>query len=76
VPGLREWDRQPPGPDAQFEDRPFGAIGEGEVEVEVAGVIGQVEVVEARESRRGRGVGSIEPRRVDGQPSQRTVRPA
>ena len=65
-----------PVPDAQFEDRAFAPIGQGEVEVEVAGVVGQVQVVQARESRRGRGVGSIRPPRVDGQPSQRTVRPA
>ena len=44
--------------------------------VEVTGVVCQVEVVQAREGRRGRGVGTIRPPPVDGQPSQRTVRPA
>ena len=55
---------------------PLGPLGEREIEVEVARVVGQVEVVQARECRRGRGVGSVERSvevaRVDGQPSQRT----
>ena len=76
VARLGQRDRQPAGPDAQLEDRALGPIGEREIEVEVAGVVGQVEVVQARECRRGRGVGSVERSvevaRVDGQPSQRT----
>ncbi len=77
---LGERDRQPTSPDAQLENRPLGPIGEGEIEVEVAGIVGQVQVVQARQCRRGRGVGPVERSvtivRVDGQPSQRTVPPA
>jgi hypothetical protein len=76
VARLGQRDRQPAGPDTQLEDRTVGAVGEGEIEIEIPGVVGQVEVVQAGEGRSGRGVGSIQLARVDGQPSQRTVRPA
>jgi hypothetical protein len=80
VARLGQRDRQPAGPDAQLEDRAVGPIGEREIEVEVAWIVGQVEVVQARECSRGRGVRaaerSVEVARVDGQPSQRTVAPA
>ena len=57
VAGLGERDRQPSGAGGELEDRPAGPRREGEVEVEVARVVGEVEVVEPRE-RRGRGLGS------------------
>jgi hypothetical protein len=72
---LGQRDRQPAGADAQLEDRALGAIGKREVEIEIAGVVGKVEVVQARECGRGGGVRAIELSRVDGQRSQRTVRP-
>ena len=72
VARLGQRDGQPAGADGQLEDRAVGRVGQREVEVEVAGVVGEVEVVQAREGRRGRGVGSIRPPGIDGQPSQRT----
>ena len=69
-------DRQPTGTDGEFEDRAFGALGEREVEVEVARIVGEVEVVQARQRGRRRGVGSVERGRFDGQASQRTRPPA
>jgi hypothetical protein len=45
VAGLGQRDRQPAGPDAQLEDPSVGAVGQGEVEVEIAWIVGQVEVV-------------------------------
>ena len=65
VAGLGQRDGQPPAPDCELEDRAVGAVGQREVEVEVARVVDEVEVVQAREGGRGRGVGSIE-RGVDG----------
>ena len=62
VAGLGQRDRQPAGPDGQLEDRAIGPIGQREIQVEVARVVGQVEVVQARERRRGRGIGSVEHR--------------
>ncbi len=69
-------DRQPTGTDCEFEDRAFGALGEREVEVEIARFVGEVEVIQPRERGRRRGVGSIERRGFDGQASQRTRPPA
>jgi hypothetical protein len=45
VTRLRQRDREAAGPDAKLEDGSLGPIGEGKVEVEVARVVGQVEVV-------------------------------
>ena len=58
VAGLGQRDGQPPAADRQLEDRPTGAVGQGQVQVEVARVVGQVQVVEAGQRRRpwpGRG---------------------
>lgn len=51
--GLDEWHGQSPAPDRELEDRTAGTIGEGEIEIQVAGVVRQVEVVQPGE-RRGR----------------------
>ena len=76
VARLGQRDGQPPGPDRELEDRAVGAVGQREVEVEVARVVDEVEVVEACQRGRGRGVGAVERRGVDGQPSQRTRPPS
>ena len=72
VAGLREWDGQPPAAHGQLEDRTIGPIGQGEVQVEVAGIVDQVEVVEPREGGRRLRVRRAETGRVDGHASQRT----
>jgi hypothetical protein len=74
--GLGQRDGQPAGPDGKFQDRTLGAIRECQVEVEIARVVDEVEVVLARERRRGGGIGPVERGAVDRQPSQRTLRPA
>ena len=53
VAGLGQRDRQPPGPDRELEDRAVGAVGQREVQVEVARIVDQVEVVQAGEGGRG-----------------------
>ncbi len=75
VAGLDQRDGQPAGPDRELEDRPVDPLGEGEIQVEVAGVVGEVEVVQACEGSGGRGVGSVE-RWHPGvsRPSERRVR--
>jgi hypothetical protein len=74
--GLGERDGQPTGPDREFEDRTLGAIGERQVQVDIARVVDEIEVVQAGERRGGGGVGPVERRVVDRQPSQRTLWPA
>ena len=60
VPGLGERDGQPPGPDGELEDRPAGPGGQREVEIEVARVVDEVEVVQAGERLGGRRIGAVE----------------
>ena len=74
--GLGQRDGQPPGTDREFEDRPVDAVRQRQIQVEVARIVGEIEVVQAREGGRRRGVGSIERRPVDDQPSQRTRPPS
>ena len=62
VAGLGQRDRQPTGADGELEDRAVGALGQREVEVEVARVVDEIEVVQAREGVRRRGVGAVEGR--------------
>ena len=54
VAGLGERDGEPAGPDGELEDRAAGPPGQGEIEVEVARVLDEVEVVQAGERRGGR----------------------
>jgi hypothetical protein len=61
VAGLGERHGQPPGPDRELEDRAVGAVGKRQIEVQVAGIVGQVEVIEARERGSGRRVRSTQP---------------
>lgn len=75
--GPRERDGQPPRAGAELEDRSACPGGQREVEVEVARILDEVEVVQAGQ-RRGLGrsllPGSL--RAGDGQPFPRTRRPA
>ena len=77
VARLGQRDGQPAGPDRQLEDRTVDPVGQREVQVEVARIVGQVEVVQPREGgRRSRRSGRSSDERSDGQPSQRTRCPA
>ncbi len=92
VAGAGERHGQATGADRQLEDRAAGPIGEGGVQVEIARVVGEVQVVEAGERRRLRrrtgrpGAGSGDARWVPtvavhasgqpGAPWNRTARPA
>ena len=53
--GLGQRDRDPAAADRELEDRAAGRAGQREVQVEVARVLEEVEVVQAGERRRGRG---------------------
>ena len=55
VAGRGERDGQPAGPDRELEDRAAGPLGEREVQVEVARVVDEVEVVQPREGGGGPG---------------------
>ena len=70
VPRRRERDGEAPAADGELQDRAAGPRGEREEQVEVARVLGQVEVVEAGE-RVGRGLAA---HAVPG-PEKRTGRP-
>jgi hypothetical protein len=61
VAGLGKGYRQPPAPHRQLEDRAAGTGGEGQVEVQVTRVVGQVQVVQAGERGRRRGIGPVQP---------------
>ena len=49
--GSASGTREPAGPAAELEDRSAGPSGQGDVEVEVARVLDQVDVVQAGEAR-------------------------
>ena len=67
--GCRQRNGDAAGPDRQLQDAAADTIGERPVEVDVARVVGQVEVVEARQGGRGRGVRA--PRFTSGGPRSR-----
>ena len=60
VAGGRERHGQPAASGGELEDRPVGPVGEGEVQVEVARIVDEVEVVQPGQRRRRRGIGSVE----------------
>ena len=72
-PASGERDGDPAAARGQLEDRPVGAVGEREVQVEVARVVLEVEVVEPGERAGGGGIGRLRSTRAAG--SQRTVLP-
>ena len=45
----RQGHGQAPGPGRELEDRPAGPLGQGEIEVEVARIVDEIEVVETRQ---------------------------
>jgi hypothetical protein len=73
VAGRRERDGKPAAAHGELKDRAAGAVGQGEVQVEIARVVDEVEVVQPREGGRRFPVGRTEAGRVDRQASQRTV---
>ncbi len=74
--GGRQGNGEPPGPGRQLEDRPARPLGERQVQVQVARIVDQVEVVEPREDV-GRGaIGRGERIGRAGQSFQRTLIPA
>ena len=66
-------DGEPAATDGQLEDRAASSVGERAVQVEVARIVLQVEVVQARERARGGGIGRSDQPAAG---SQRTVPPA
>ena len=76
VAGLSQRDRQSTGADGKFEDRPVDPVCKREIEVEVVGVVDQIEIVQARQRAGGRRIRAPEIGRVDDQASQRTRPPA
>ena len=69
VAGLGQRDGQPAGPDRELEDRTLGAIGQREIQVEVARVVDEVEVVQAGQGRRRRRIGPVERQSMVSPPS-------
>jgi hypothetical protein len=55
--GLGERDREAAAARRELEDRAVGALGQREIEVQVARVVDEVEVVQPREGGRGLGIG-------------------
>lgn len=74
--GICQRNGQPAGADSEFENGAGRAVRQGEIQVEIAWVIGQVEVVEAGESRRDGRIVTVGPEGPDDYPSQRTRWPA
>ena len=66
IPGLGERDGQAAAPDSEFQDRTIRPTGQGQIQVQVARVIGQVKVVQTSQGSRSVGVGSVHGRLVDG----------
>ena len=64
--GCRQWNGDAAGPDGQLQDAAADAIGQRPVEVDVARVVGQVEIVEARQGgcRRGSSAAEAHERRT------------
>ena len=53
---LGQRDGQAPTPGGQFQNGSLGPVRQREVQVKVAGIVREIQVVEAGECRRGRGV--------------------
>jgi hypothetical protein len=61
VSGLGQGNREAAAADRELEDRPAGARGQGQVEVQVARVVEEVQVVQPGERGRGRRIRPVQP---------------
>ena len=61
VAGLGQGNREAATADGQLQDRAVGTDGQGQVQIEVARVFDQVQVVQPGERRRGRRIRPIQP---------------